>query len=70
MLLPDPIELRKDMFSTFLCLKRICQLIDFIKDFFYMLVGIDLMTIEGSRRTYCPRSSEMAPSRRGSYRSR
>lgn len=49
MLLGDLIEGLKDMFFTFLylCFKCICQLIDFIKDIFYLLCGIDPIETEG-----------------------
>lgn len=49
MLLGDLIDALKDMFFSFLylCFECICQLIDFIKDIFYMLVGIDPVSIDG-----------------------
>ena len=45
------IEGLKDMFFTFLylCFKCICQLIDFIKDIFYMLCGIDPVVVDGEK---------------------
>ena len=45
------IEGLKDMFFTFLylCFKCICQLIDFIKDIFYMLCGIDPVVVNGEK---------------------
>ena len=51
MLLNDLIEGLKDMFFTFLytCFKCICELIDFIKEIFYMLCGIESVEIGGSQ---------------------
>jgi len=45
------IEGLKDAFFTFLylCFKCTCQLIDFIKDIFYLLCGIDPVTINGEK---------------------
>lgn len=49
MLLGELVNALKDMFFTFLylCFKCICQLIDFIKDIFYMLCGIDPVVVDG-----------------------
>jgi hypothetical protein len=51
MILGDLIEAIKDMFFTFLytCFMLICQLIDFIKDIFYMLCGIDTVEVNGEQ---------------------
>lgn len=51
MLLNDLIEGLKDMFFTFLytCFRCICELIDFIKEIFYMLCGIESVEIDGSK---------------------
>ena len=49
MLLGDLIEALKDMFFTFLyrTFSLVCMLIDFLKDIFYMLCGIDPVLIDG-----------------------
>jgi hypothetical protein len=51
MLLEDLVNALKDMFFTFLymCFAAICKLIDFIKDIFYMLCGIDTVEIDGEQ---------------------
>ena len=51
MLLNDLLNGLKDMFFTFLytCFRCICQLIDFIKEIFYMLCGIESVEIDGSQ---------------------
>jgi len=51
MLLGDLIAALKDMFFSFLylCFSFTCKLIDFIKDIFYMLCGIDPVTINGEK---------------------
>lgn len=51
MLLNDLIDGLKDMFFTFLytCFRCICELIDFIKEIFYMLCGIESVEIDGSK---------------------
>ena len=51
MLLSELINALKDMFFTFLytCFKCICQLIDFIKEIFYMLCGIETVSINGEQ---------------------
>lgn len=51
MLLNDLIEGLKDMFFTFLytCFRCICELIDFIKEIFYMLCGIEQVEINGAK---------------------
>lgn len=51
MLLNDLIEGLKDMFFTFLytCFRCICELIDFIKEIFYMLCGIESVEINGAK---------------------
>ena len=51
MLLNDLIEGLKDMFFTFLytCFRCICELIDFIKEIFYMLCGIEPVEINGAK---------------------
>ena len=51
MLLGDLVDALKDMFFTFLyrTFSLICSLIDFIKDIFYMLVGIDPVSINGEQ---------------------
>lgn len=50
MLLGDLVDALKDMFFTFLyrTFSLILSLIDFIKDIFYMLCGIDAVTINGT----------------------
>ena len=49
MILGELIEALKDMFFSFLytCFMFICKLIDFIKDIFYMLCGIDPVEVNG-----------------------
>lgn len=49
MLLGELVDALKDMFFTFLyrTFSLILSLIDFIKDIFYMLCGIDPVTING-----------------------
>lgn len=51
MLLNDLIEGLKDMFFTFLytCFRCICELIDFIKEIFYMPCGIEPVEINGAK---------------------
>ena len=51
MLLGDLVEALKDMFFTFLyrTFSLVCMLIDFLKDIFYMLCGIDPITISGKQ---------------------
>lgn len=51
MLLNDLIEGLKDMFFTFLhtCFRCICELIDFIREIFYMLCGIEPVEINSSK---------------------
>ncbi len=51
MLLGELVSALKDMFFTFLytCFKCICQLIDFIKEIFYMLCGIETVSINGEQ---------------------
>jgi hypothetical protein len=49
MVIEDLVNAIKDLFFTFLyrCFSLICVLVDFIKDIFYMLCGIDPVEIEG-----------------------
>ena len=51
MLLNELLEGLKDMFFTFLyrMFSLICNLIDFLKDIFYMMCGIDPVTINGEK---------------------
>src|SRR5574344_314883 len=51
MILGELIEALKDMFFSFLymCFMFICKLIDFIKDIFYMLCGIDTVEVNGEQ---------------------
>ena len=51
MLLSELVNALKDMFFTFLylCFECICQLIDFIKEIFYMLCGIETVSIGGEQ---------------------
>ena len=63
MLLNELLDGLKDFFFTFLyrMFALICNLIDFLKDIFYMMCGIDPVTINGEKSNLLSRltTSEM-----------